>query len=734
MSRFRLGIICGGPSKERGISLNSARSAVDHIQDMDITVYYVNPVYKIYQLDIAKLYANTPEDFDFKLDENALLEEEWIVSMRSQDLIFPMIHGEFGEDGQLQLILEKHQIPFIGSGSKSAESMFFKDNANQVLKQHHYPVLPCQMVEKDNWMEMLALYGKVVIKPQAGGSSLGVSIITEIEQGKTAIEKIDDRGVLCERYCEGSEFTIVVLETEEGPVALLPSGIEIDEQGGFYDYHRKYLPTCNTHWYCPMKQDSNTIANIRSQAESLFRLFNMKDVVRIDGWVDEGKIVFSDFNTITGMEQNSLVFLQCSRLGMTHQDFFHYIIEFSSKRQGISVPKRINKQIDQRDVAILLGGKTVERQVSLMSGTNVWLKLRQTQIAPSLFLLDPEEKIWPLPYAYALNHTVEEITMCLHHQKEIKDSIRPWFQMIRAKLKLPFKSMEETLPDINPMTLSEFMHKLDAYEMLFNALHGGLGEDGTLQSLLDEKGIVYNGSGARVSALGMDKLAFADIVNQANIEHFSALPKMHLSQYEDHQDWLPFVIKPRSLGCSYQVIKVSSKDEFISLQGDYIVEPFIQTDRLYYKQQKLYREKKEGWLELTLVVIEQSESYHAWLPSITIASQSILSIEEKFQGGTGINITPPPENIVSEDAVKMIQHKFEVFSKKLGMRDYARYDFFYHTDKKEIIVIEINTLPALTPSTVLYHQMLASGYAPSPKEGLLKMIECRLPVLELENH
>ena len=94
-------------------------------------------------------------------------------------------------------------------------------------------------------------------------------------------------------------------------------------------------------------------------------------------------------------------------------------------------------------------------------------------------------------------------------------------------------------------------------------------------------------------------------------------------------------------------------------------------------------------------------------PSITIAEGAILSLEEKFQGGTGINLTPPPEEILSSSATGKIKRLVEKAAQALGIQNYARLDVFFNRLTEKMILIEANTLPGLTPSTVIYHQGLA---------------------------
>jgi D-alanine-D-alanine ligase-like ATP-grasp enzyme len=110
-------------------------------------------------------------------------------------------------------------------------------------------------------------------------------------------------------------------------------------------------------------------------------------------------------------------------------------------------------------------------------------------------------------------------------------------------------------------------------------------------------------------------------------------------------------------------------------------------------------------------------------PSITVASSSVLSLEEKFQGGTGINITPPPPEILSPALTTEVRRKIALVAEKLGIRGFARIDAFVHTATGDVVIIEANTVPGLTPSTVLYHQGLAECPPLYPRALLEKFLE-----------
>jgi D-alanine-D-alanine ligase-like ATP-grasp enzyme len=98
-------------------------------------------------------------------------------------------------------------------------------------------------------------------------------------------------------------------------------------------------------------------------------------------------------------------------------------------------------------------------------------------------------------------------------------------------------------------------------------------------------------------------------------------------------------------------------------------------------------------------------------------------VEEKFQGGTGVNITPPPKEIISEKKLDRLKSLIKKVAETVGLKGYARIDIFAHLKTGNIILIEINTLPGLTPSTVIYHQALAEKKPMFPKEFLEKIIK-----------
>ncbi|MDR1970166.1 MAG: hypothetical protein LBQ11_02355 [Candidatus Nomurabacteria bacterium] len=745
---MKLIIVCGGSSFERDISLNSARSVYSHIkkrENLEIGIIFIDRLQQKHLINSDFLYSNTVSDFDFKLAQNGqpLKEEEYIVELQGANLVFPVLHGEYGEDGQIQQLLEEIGAPFVASGSQACQKMYDKERADyEILKKNGFYTIPKLYVDKADsnagaklrrFFEQYNL-SDAVMKPTRGGSSIGVLYVDSIE---TAIKEVQQHSqeygtLLVEPICKGREFTIIILQNPDGePIALMPTEIEIKKGGGkIFNKRLKYLATAETHYYCPTRFGDEINQKIRASAQDLFRLAGAKDFLRIDGWLmDSGEIYFSDFNPISGMEQNSFIFLQAARIGLSHQQLMEYILNSAASRQLQKLPPTQDSKTDKKKINVIMGGWTSERQVSLLSGTNVWLKLLNSKkYAPTPYLLLDKKTVYEIPYAVALNHTVEEMRYQLEHQSTFD------VQSIRESLSLDMGDCC-TIDAKPPMTIDEFIAQS---EYVFIGLHGAFGEDGELQSLLEKAGVSYGGSDAKTSAICMDKNRTGELVMSLNIPKLRTCSKELVNINNLPKITGVIVAKPNDDGCSTGVVILGNDEHLkkyveyskiggtvpahtflnqpekiaISKREDFLLEEFIQTDDVVIKNKKLQYTPNTSWIELTVGVTEKDGVYKSFLPSIAVAKAGVLSPEEKFQGGTGVNITPPPEEVISSSLTKQIMDFMEKVAEKVGIKGYCRIDIFANNKTDEVIVIEINNLPCLSPSTVLFQQAAAAGQTP----------------------
>lgn len=784
---MKVALLCGGPSRERGISLNSARSVLDHLSapDIEIVPIYFDAERTAYHISSAQLYSNTPSDFDFKLAQTArpLSTAGLVRLLKTTDIAWPAMHGPFGEDGGIQALLERHNIPFVGSGAAACKQAFDKFTAAAFLRERGFFAAPSALLKiyhRDHKKIIEQFFKehhvkRAVVKPASGGSSIGVFSVATPAQALAKAEllfsKRMDTRVVLEPFAEGVEFTTIILENRFGlPVALPPTEIETDyTKHQIFDYRRKYLPTRQVTWHCPPRFSNTVIERIQAEAEQLFAAFGLHDVGRFDGWVlKDGRIWFCDFNTVSGMEQNSFLFQQASRVGLTHAQVLRNILRVAGERQGIHVPVAPVKKITKRKpVAVLFGGATSERQVSLMSGTNVWLKLRQSErYEPKPYLLAADGAVWELPYHLALNHTVEEITDNCRTYEQARQRLESF--EARARLHLGLREEKDTADFFAPRRLP-LAALLKQHRFIFNALHGGPGEDGTYQALFAQHRIKSNGPGAAASRLGMDKWATSRFVDNLHIPGVSGitgrvektkklltLPPAALEQYWQNLRrelaTATVIVKPRADGCTTGVVHLYGAEDLAAYlrllkhntftaapatfrnqtepvempttcPGELLFERFIATDRLRVKNNRLKYQQLSGWVEVTVGVVERAGKLHVLNPSLTVAEGEVLSVEEKFQGGTGVNITPPPRAVMTSVTLKLVRQRIGKVATALGITGYSRIDAFVHAKTGDVLIIEVNTLPALTPSTVFYQQGLAERPAIFPRQLLEQFIQ-----------
>ncbi|KAL8039013.1 hypothetical protein ABFS82_10G007900 [Erythranthe guttata] len=849
---LRVGLICGGPSAERGISLNSARSVLDHIQgdDLHVSAYYIDCNLKPYAISSAQVYSNTPADFDFKLESLAHGFEslsDFVEHLAtSVDIVFPVIHGRFGEDGGIQELLEKSNIPFVGTQSNECRKAFDKYDASSELDKQGFVTVPSFLIqgseleetELSTWFltnNIDVEQGKVVVKPTRAGSSIGVTVaygVTDSLTKANAIisEGIDDK-VIVEIFLEGGrEFTTIVLDVGSGfdcqPVALLPTEVELLSHGSadssekdiIFNYRRKYLPTQQVAYHTPPHFPEDVITNIRKGASLLFQRLGLRDFARIDGWFlppsahtayltgnkfgrsESGTIVFTDINLISGMEQTSFLFQQASKVGFSHSNILRTVIQHaclrfpdirqvspSPRKESSQTNKDFRKHQNPRKVYVIFGGDTSERQVSLMSGTNVWLNLQSfddLEVIPCLLApsngyssnMDSDETnsgvssrmVWSLPYSVVLRHTTEEVLdACIEAiepvraaltsrlRSQVMDDIleglkkHDWFRGFDISDDLPKKySLDQWIKQA----------KADG-ATVFIAVHGGIGEDGTLQSLLEAEGVFYTGPGVAASKTCMDKVATSVALEHLTAEGVLTISKdvrkkEDLSKMQPVEIWKELTsklrsktlcVKPARDGCSTGVARLCCDGDLEvyikalenclpriqpnSLSKGHgmiempipppkllIFEPFVETDEITFSSQlssgnanELLWKGNSRWVEITVGVIGKRGSMRSLTPSVTVKENGdILSLEEKFQGGTGINLTPPPLSIISNEALDKCKNRIELIANTLHLEGFSRIDAFVDVDCGEVLIIEVNTVPGMTPSTVLIHQALAN--------------------------
>lgn len=552
-SVLSVSIFFGGPSAERDISLDSARTFFDsarHLLDEDrISLIFVDKHVRHYLLDASWIYSNRCEDFETRhihasgsmspLTPLSDYDLESIV--RRSDVCVPLIHGEYGEDGELvQRLLAWGCSAIVGSGPDALRSVLDKTGAVGEMRRAGFRV-PEGFLVPENWSagpllgnlieSALGAVQLVVVKPNSAGSSDGVSIC-EVARADTAVRSAEAFGerVRIERPVTGREFSLVVLEDSGGgAIPLIPTEVRVEggsHEEQIYSRIHKYLPGSGASHTTPATFSERSLQEIRGQASKIFALFQLNDWARLDGFLtDEGEVVWLEVNSVPGIGSDSFVFQQSSLLALNHTDIILQVLGNALRRAGKAYEFARDESLPKRRIAVIGGGTSSERDVSRMSWLNVILKLQQTQRYDIEFIFQRSDgSLHNVPLFLALQHSVADIETLLEDERMYCS--HPIAMVVRDELadagivgsSAVFPAVETTLEQV-----------ASCVSFVFIALHGGEGENGVLQARLDSLGVPYNGSGPEAAALFMDKQQTAVQVRRLGIPGLSSANQQLLS-------------------------------------------------------------------------------------------------------------------------------------------------------------------------------------------------------------
>jgi D-alanine-D-alanine ligase len=578
------------------------------------------------------------------------------------------------------------------------------------------------------------------------------------------LEALDsEHEVIIESFIEGKEFSCIVIRNFNGhPVALPPT--EIVKGKEVFDYRSKYLAGLSRK-VTPIRLPNEQIEAIRKDCEKLFDFFGFHVYARIDGFIQaNGTIFLNDPNTTSGMLPSSFFFHQAAEIGLNPSQFLTYIIR-TSLSERLKNPLRslkTEKMLDDLDerisqfkwqhqsrkkIAVILGGYSSERHISVESGRNIFEKLSSSvKYEPiPIFLTGSNEKhfLYQIPVNMLLKDNADDIREKIEHyaKHEVVEHIKRQCNGITLK----YASSNITF---EPKSLT-YRQLAEIADGVFIALHGRPGEDGSLQLELEKVGLPYNGSGIESSRITINKYETLQILKQNGFKvakqqlfhknEFTRNPDLLIDKVTAHFNF-PFIAKPVDDGCSTAVKKIKNKDElraYLNLlfrdqallnEKDAAILKLKPKEEFPIKDVVLIedfisREGAKYFLEITgglLTRIDEKGNilYEVFEPSETLVADEVLSLEEKFLAGEGQNITPARFGKTATE-YKQIAEKVKNDLKKaaaiLNVQGYCRIDAFvrvYETMEVETIIIEVNSLPGMTPATCIFHQAALNGYKP----------------------
>ncbi len=294
-------VLLGGPSEEREVSLNSGRAVASALR---------NCGHRVTTSDIS------PDDLS-ALD-------------RSADLVFIALHGAFGEDGQLQAILEERRIPYVGSNAVASQLAMDKAASKNRFEECGIPTPAYKVIHAAQINQAVSCWKlPTVIKPVDQGSSVDTMIVRDAFGFQSAVERVVGKygSCLIEEYIKGPELTVGILGNDALPVC------EIRTPREFYDYKAKYIED-TTEYLFDLDLPEALLSEVQTFSLEAHRALGCTDFSRVDWMVDEasGRPYILEINTIPGFTDHSLLPKAAQRVGISFDQLCQRIIEMAMAR------------------------------------------------------------------------------------------------------------------------------------------------------------------------------------------------------------------------------------------------------------------------------------------------------------------------------------------------------------------------------------------------------------------
>jgi len=331
VSRVRVAVIMGGRSSEHDISLASARSVVE---SLDPDRYEVRPI----EIGRDGQWELGPARGQSELAKGG---EKLPVPLNGSpqpfegvDVVFPVLHGPFGEDGTVQGFLELAGVAYVGAGVTASALCMDKDLFKAVMRDKGIPVVDSVTVLERQRNRVENPFGfPVVVKPARLGSSVGISIAKTPEELSRAIDLAfeHDEKILVEEYCAGIEVECSVLGNDS-PIASIPGEI-VPLVSDWYDFSAKY-DEGGMDLIVPPRLDEETIARVQELAVASFVASDCEGMARVDFFVlDDGEVVVNELNTIPGFTATSVYAKLFEASGIPYGELLDKLVDLALERQ-----------------------------------------------------------------------------------------------------------------------------------------------------------------------------------------------------------------------------------------------------------------------------------------------------------------------------------------------------------------------------------------------------------------
>ncbi len=302
--KLKVGVLMGGTSSERDVSLKSGKAIADALAADGFQVLGID------------------------------LEEDKVpFEAKSCDVVFPALHGGFGEDGGIQELMNELDIVYVGSGSEASRAIMDKEATKRILKEASLPVPRGRVLRDAAETFPEGLRFPVVVKPNSGGSSVAMNLVRQQHEWGPALAAAfnEDPIVLVEELLRGPEVTVGLIDG----VPLTP--VEIQPPGEFYDYDAKYTyANGKTQYFCPPQNvPREWWGNLKDIARDAYYALGARDLLRVDLMFTEigGDPVILEANSIPGFTATSLLPKAAAEAGITFTELCTHLVLTALQRR-----------------------------------------------------------------------------------------------------------------------------------------------------------------------------------------------------------------------------------------------------------------------------------------------------------------------------------------------------------------------------------------------------------------
>ncbi len=323
----RIAVLSGGRSSEREVSIASGRSVAAALAAQGAEVFAI----EIGASGRWELAAPTSSDSPGTALDGRLPSQAVAASLADVDVVFPVLHGPFGEDGTVQGLLELAGVPYVGAGVTASALAMDKDLFKSVLRDNGIPVTANTTFRSGDAVSNPYDY-PVFVKPARLGSSIGISKAHDNEEFTAAVALAfrHDEKVLVEEFVDGSEIEIGVLGNRN-PIASIPGEIVV-ERNEWYDYAAKY-DEGEMQLIVPARLPDEQLARAQELAVRAFVAVECEGMARVDMFARrDGEVLVNELNTIPGFTETSVYAKLFEAAGLGYGDLLERLIDLALER------------------------------------------------------------------------------------------------------------------------------------------------------------------------------------------------------------------------------------------------------------------------------------------------------------------------------------------------------------------------------------------------------------------